>query len=43
MQHSARGWQALANINDTQETYELVLTVEQTANSWLVNNVSSAR
>jgi hypothetical protein len=40
MQRRGRGWQALANINDRQETYELVLTVVQTRRRWLVSNVS---
>jgi hypothetical protein len=38
-----RDWQALPNINDGHETYELVLTVAHTRGRWLVNNVSSPR
>jgi hypothetical protein len=38
-----RSWQALPNINDGRETYELVLTVAQTRGRWLVSNVSSPR
>ena len=41
MQRRGRGWQALPNINDGHETYELVLTVAQTHGRWLVSNVSS--
>lgn len=43
MQHHGRGWQALSNISDGHETYELVLTVAQTRNRWLVSNVSFPR
>jgi hypothetical protein len=41
MQRHGHGWQALPNINDGHETYELVLTVAHTRGRWLVNNVSS--
>ena len=41
MQRHGHGWQALPNINDGHETYELVLTIAQTHGRWLVNNVSS--
>ena len=40
MQRRGRGWQALANIDDGQETYELVVVVVQTHGRWLVSNVS---
>ena len=40
MQRRGRGWQALANINDGHETYELVVMVVQTHGRWLVSNVS---
>ena len=43
MQRRGHGWQALPNINDGHETYELVLTVAQTRGRWLVNTVSSPR
>jgi hypothetical protein len=43
MQRRGRGWQALPNISDGHETYELVLTIAQTRGRWLVNNVSSPR
>jgi hypothetical protein len=43
MQRRGRDWQALPNINDGHETYELVLTVTHTRGGWLVNNVSSPR
>jgi hypothetical protein len=43
MQHRDRGWQALANISDGHETYELVLTIAQTRRRWLVSTVSSPR
>ena len=36
-------WQALTNINDGQETYELVLTIAHTHGRWLVSTVSSPR
>jgi hypothetical protein len=40
MQRRGHGWQALANIADGHETYELVLTVIQTRGRWLISNVS---
>jgi hypothetical protein len=43
MQRHSRSWQALPNINDGHETYELVLTVAQTRGRWLISNVSSPR
>ena len=43
MQRHGSGWQALPNISDGHETYELVLTVEQTHGRWLVNNIGSPR
>ena len=43
MQRRGHGWQALPNISDGHETYELVLTVAQTRGRWLVSNVSSPR
>jgi hypothetical protein len=41
MQRHGHGWQALPNISDGRETYELVLTVDHTRGRWLVSNVSS--
>jgi hypothetical protein len=43
MQRRGRGWQALPNISDGQETYELVLTIAQERGRWLVSNVNSPR
>ena len=43
MQRRGRGWQALPNISDGHETYELVLTVAQTRGMWLVSKVSLPR
>ena len=43
MQRRGHVWQALPNISDGHETYELVLTVAQTRGRWLVSNVSSPR
>ena len=43
MQRRGRGWQALPNVSDGHETYELVLTVAHTRGKWLVGNVSSPR
>ena len=43
MQRHGRGWQALPNITDGRETYELVLTITQTRGRWLVSGVSSPR
>ena len=41
MQHHSRGWQALPNISDGHETYELVLTITHTRRQWLVTNANS--
>ena len=41
MQRRGPGWQALPNISDGHETYELVLTVAHTRGRWLVSNVST--
>ena len=41
MQRHSRGWQALPNIGDGHETYELSLTIAHTHGKWLVTNVSS--
>lgn len=43
LQHHRGGWQALPNISDGRETYELVLTMTQTRGRWLVSGVSSPR
>jgi hypothetical protein len=43
MQRHRGDWQALPNINDGHETYELVLTMAHTRGRWLVTNVSSPR
>jgi hypothetical protein len=44
MQRRGPGWQALPNISDGHETYELVLTVVvHTRGRWLVSTVSSPR
>jgi hypothetical protein len=45
MQRRGRGWQALANISDGQQTYELELTIAHTHTHrrWLISNVSSPR
>jgi len=43
MQRREHRWQALANISDGQETYELVLTIAHTRGRWLVSNVSLPR
>ena len=43
MQRHGSGWQALPNITDGQETYELVLTITRAHGHWLINNVSSPR
>jgi len=42
MRRRGPGWQALLNITDGHETYELVLTVD-TRGRWLVSNVSGPR
>ncbi|MGA2014495.1 MAG: hypothetical protein ABSH51_28755 [Solirubrobacteraceae bacterium] len=41
MHRRGLGWQALPNITDGHETYELALTVTHTRGRWRVNNVSS--
>jgi hypothetical protein len=43
MQRRGHGWQALPNISDGHETYELVLSVAQKRGRWLVSTVSSPR
>jgi hypothetical protein len=43
MQHHAGGWQALANITDGRQTYELVLTLTRTRGRWLVSRVGNPR
>jgi hypothetical protein len=43
LQHHRGGWQALPNITDGRETYELVLTITQTPGRWLVSAVSNPR
>jgi hypothetical protein len=43
MQRRGRGWQALANISDGHETYELVLTIAHARGRWLVSTISSPR
>ena len=41
MQRRGHAWQALPNITDGQETYELALTLTQIHDRWLVSHVSS--
>ena len=36
-------WQALANVTDGQESYELVLTLTETRGRWLVSSVGNPR
>ena len=43
LQRHRGGWQALPNITDGRETYELVLTITQTRGRWLVSGVSNPR
>jgi hypothetical protein len=43
MQRHGSGWQALPNITDGRDTFELVLTITRAHGRWLVSNVSSAR
>ena len=43
MQRHANGWQALPNITDGRETYELVLALKQTRGRWLVTSVGNPR
>ncbi len=41
VQRRGSGWQALPNITDGRETYELVLTITPAHRGWLVSNVGS--
>jgi hypothetical protein len=43
LQHHRAGWQALPNITDGRESYELVLTITQTRGRWLISGVSNPR
>ncbi|MGH2877002.1 MAG: hypothetical protein ACRDNJ_01020 [Solirubrobacteraceae bacterium] len=43
LQRHRGGWQALPNVTDGRETYELVLTITQTRGRWLVSGVSNPR
>lgn len=43
LQRRGGGWQALPNITDGRETYELVLTLTQTRSRWLISGVSNPR
>jgi hypothetical protein len=43
MQRRGSGWQALPNVTDGRETYELVLALTQTRGRWLVSSVSNPR
>lgn len=43
LQHHRAGWQALPNITDDRESYELVLTITQTRGRWLVSSVGNPR
>ncbi len=43
MQRHGSGWQALPDISDGRETYELVLTLTQTRGRWLVSSVANPR
>jgi hypothetical protein len=36
-------WQALANVTDGHESYELVLTLTETSGRWLVSSVGNPR
>ncbi len=38
MQRHGGAWQALANITDGRETYELILTLTQTRGRWFVSS-----
>ncbi len=40
MQRQGGAWQALANVTDGRETYELILTLKQTRGRWSVSAVS---
>jgi hypothetical protein len=41
MQRHGSDWQALPNVTDGRETYELVLTITQTRGRWVVSGVSN--
>jgi hypothetical protein len=43
LHHHHGGWQALPNVTDGRETYELVLTITQTRDRWLISGVSNPR
>ena len=43
LQRHGSGWQALPNVTDGRETYELVLTITQRRGRWLVSGVSNPR
>jgi hypothetical protein len=43
LQRRGSGWQALPDITDGRETYELVLTITPAQHGWLVSNVGSPR
>jgi hypothetical protein len=43
LQRDGSGWQALPNITDGRETYELVLTITQRRGRWLVSGVRNPR
>ena len=43
LQHHRGGWEALANVTDGRETYELVLTITHTRGRWLVSRISNPR
>ena len=43
MQRRGTRWQALPNVSDGRETFELVLTVTQTRGRWLVSRVGTPR
>ena len=40
MERHAPGWQALANVTDGRQTYDLTLTVVSDHGRWLVSDVS---
>lgn len=41
MQRDGPGWQALPNITDGEQSYELVLSVRRVKSRWLVSNIGS--
>ena len=43
MQRHDSAWQALANVTDARESYELVLTLTHTRGRWLISSVGSPR